>query len=66
MRCRPYEDRTDLDGGGGGGGGGAGDPEKFVCKSKKKAQLNFLQASKKLGHPLPLRTSYFIGSEHNT
>ena len=30
MRCRPQEDRTDLEGGGGGGG----DLEKFVWKSK--------------------------------
>lgn len=28
VRCRPQEDRTDLEGGG-------GNPEKFVCKSKK-------------------------------
>ena len=46
MRCRPWEDRTDLDGGGGGGGGGRGGGGilKNLFAKAKKAQLNFLQA----------------------
>ena len=59
MRCRPWEDRTDLEGGGGGGGG---NPEKFVCKSKKSPTKFFAGMKKKVCRKMTPEKNVFTGN----